>query len=285
MANNTIESLVSYFRTELKNRYDKEEIEQFIIISFNEILGFSRTDIILKKSDRINESDLVKFNFVVDELKKNCPIQYIFGHTEFYGMTLNVNKNVLIPRPETEELVQWIINECPKNNFSILDIGTGSGCIAIALKKYFSEADIFAMDVSAEAIKIAQENANLNNVKIIFLQTDILNFNSEYFLTKLDVIVSNPPYVCLSEKVLMNDNVFNYEPHLALFVEDNDPLLFYKKIIAFAKINLKPAGKLFFEINESQGNNLIDFLEINDAKNIILKKDLNGKNRMLYCNF
>ncbi|HVA99171.1 MAG TPA: peptide chain release factor N(5)-glutamine methyltransferase, partial [Bacteroidia bacterium] len=281
----SIEAVVSYFRKELISFYDKEEIEQFIYISFNEIIGFSRADLILKKADKINESDLVKFSWVVKQLKNNCPIQYIFGRTEFYGIPLKVNNNVLIPRPETEELVQWIINDNKNSKNNILDIGTGSGCIAIALKKNILNATIFAIDISGEALKIAKENAKLNHVEINFSEIDILNFNDENKFPKFDVIVSNPPYVCVSEKQLMKENVLNYEPHLALFVADKEPLLFYKKIIAFAKKVLNPNGKLFFEINESQGELLLDYLDKNGAKNYLLKKDLNGKNRMLQCQF
>lgn len=286
---NHVKSIVRFFQDELGWSYSSEEIENFIFYTFNHFLGFSRTDISLKAETTVTESELLKFNDVVKRLKKKEPIQYILGEAWFYGLRLNVNNHVLIPRPETEELVDRVIKDVKvkqsgSEELNIIDVCTGSGCIAIALKKNLAFANIFALDVSIEALKVAEHNAILQKTKLNFIQADILTPVKEIDDIKFDIIVSNPPYVLETEKEAMDKNVLDHEPHLALFVSNDDPLLFYKAIIAFAVRNLKPNGSLFFEINETKGNDLKEFLVERGFKGEIIK-DLSGKDRMLKAQF
>ena len=227
-----------------------------------------------------------KFQKAIFRLKIHEPIQYIIGETEFYGLPFKVNKHTLIPRPETEELVEWIYIEFSNqqstiNNQQFLDIGTGTGCIAISLAKNLPNAKVSALDISEEALKIAQQNAEMNKVKIDFFQTDILA--AETLPKKYDVIISNPPYVRELEKKQMQQNVLKHEPESALYVSNEDPLLFYRAISHLAKKHLNPEGKLFFEINEYLADELTALLEGEGFKNIQVKKDIFGKDRMIKC--
>lgn len=284
---NKIADVVRFFRDELEGCYPKEEVETFIAYCFEEYLGLKHADIFLNINDTITESELLKLNFAVKDLKQNKPIQYILGKADFYGLKFLVNKHVLIPRPETEELVDLIIKE-PGTSLptSILDIGTGSGCIPIALKKNIPKAFIYALDVSLAALAVAKQNATMNNVHVDFFQFDILSgkFPLPDREIKFDIIVSNPPYICNSEKEQMQKNVLDYEPHIALFVCDNDPLLFYKIIADFALKHLKQNGKLYFEINRAFGLETKLMLENKGFKNVLLIKDLNNNNRILQGN-
>ncbi|MES2395291.1 MAG: peptide chain release factor N(5)-glutamine methyltransferase [Bacteroidota bacterium] len=310
---NKIADVVRFFRDELKNTYEKDELETFIAYCFEEYLNLKRADIFLNFDVTISESELLKFNFAIKDLKQHKPIQYIFGKADFYGLKFIVNKHVLIPRPETEELVQLIIsrtkkqesraeNQEPGTNVQepsaknqdlahlalpifILDIGTGSGCIPVALKKNIPLAKVYALDISAEALDIAKQNAELNTVDVEFFQHNILSANDMLPDSdlKFDIIVSNPPYICVSEKEQMQNNVLDHEPHLALFVNDNDPLLFYRSIADFALKNLKQNGELYFEINQAFGPETKLLLEKRGFKNIVLVKDINNNNRILYC--
>ena len=272
------------FLNELASLYDEKEIESFFYLVLEKFHHLKRIDLALNPEMILDEKQASLWNSVVVELKKQKPIQYILGVTEFYGLPFLVNENVLIPRPETEELVDLIItNESRENReegkVSILDIGTGSGCIAISLAKNLSNAEVFAIDVSEEALEVAKKNALLNNVDVTFLLKDILKVeNLEH---QFDTIVSNPPYVRNLEKAAINPNVIDYEPHLSLFVADNDALLFYKKITQLAKINLKPKGKLYFEINQYLGKETIALLESFGFKNVTLHKDIYGNDRMI----
>jgi len=285
---NKIADVVRFFRDELKSLYEKEEIETFMAYCFEEYLNLQRADIFLNGSATISESELLKFSFAVKGLKHYKPIQYILGKADFYGLKFMVNQHVLIPRPETEELVQLIIKEKSSSQLpiSILDIGTGSGCIPIALKKNIPSANIYALDISTEALEVAKQNAVMNNVYVEFFQHDILSSGSPLPNPdlKFDIIVSNPPYICISEKEQMQKNVLDYEPHLALFVSDEDSLLFYKFITDFALKHLKQNGKLYFEINQAQGLETKQMLESKGFKNILLIKDLNNNNRILQGN-
>ena len=288
IASNKIKDVIRFFREELHGLYDEAEIETFIAFCFEDFINVKRFEISLKANDTISESELLKFNFAVKELKKHKPIQHILGKADFYGLKFIVSKNVLIPRPETEELVQLVIKENQYNSildtsYSILDIGTGSGCIAIALKKNIPDAGIYAIDVSEEALMIAEQNAELNNVNINFIKQDILSsvLANELFKKTLDLIVSNPPYIRELERKQMSANVLNYEPHLALFVPDDNPLIFYKGIANFAIKHLKPQGKLYLEINEYFGEETKELLEKKGFKDVVLIKDINGKNRIL----
>jgi len=268
------------FSKQLSEKYPKTEIDTFFFILVEEYLDLQRIDTVLKPEFLITTNKLSLLNSALQRLQNEEPIQYILGKTEFYGFSFLVNKNTLIPRPETEELVETILEGA--NTFKalqILDIGTGSGCIPISLAKKLPKATIFAIDVSKEALAIAKQNASRNNVAINFLQEDILK--AEILAQKFDIIVSNPPYVRALEKVAIKNNVLANEPHLALFVEDNNPLIFYDKIANLAKKYLRKNGMLYFEINEYLGKEMIDLLVLKGFKDIQLKKDLFGKDRIL----
>ena len=284
----------SNFIEELISIYDKEELESFFFIISEFLHQKKRIDLALEPNFSINENELEKWNLIVTELKQEKPIQYILGETEFYGLRFLVNENTLIPRQETEELVELIINENSKieiPNPKILDIGTGSGCIAISLAKNLPNAKVYALDVSEKALEIAKKNSNINEVEVNFINKSILEiedltFPSTFNLqptTFFDIIVSNPPYVRNLEKEEIKKNVLDYEPHLALFLEDDDALLFYRKIAQLAKINLAEKGKLYFEINQYLGKETVELLENLDFKNVELVKDIYGNDRMISC--
>lgn len=285
-----IHEVIERFRTELKELYSSEEIENFIFFSMNEYLGYTRRHLQLKANQSLEEKNIVRFQTIISELKNYKPIQYILGNTEFYGLRMRVNKHVLIPRPETEELVEQILQDAKgKTNLNIIDIGTGSGCIAIALKKHLPDATVSAIDISEEALLVAKQNAILNQTLITFLQGDILDISlPSSFQTeqkskgcKYDIIVSNPPYVCESDKNLLSKNVVDYEPHIALFVKDDSPFIFYNAIADFALHDLSHNGKLYFEINETLGKEVKDILGKKGFKNVELKKDMSGKDRIV----
>lgn len=269
-----VSNILSYFRQELSAVADEREITSWYYISMQYLLVYNRSDCIINSNQVLNKSQLSKIKQIVAELKINKPIQYILGITGFYGLKIKVNEHTLIPRPETEQLVDWILKE---NFVAALDIGTGSGCIPIALAKH-TDAKVLAIDVSEDALLIAEENAKNNEVEIDFIHQDILQTNS---LQKVDLIVSNPPYVLESEKEIMQENVLDYEPELALFVEDKNPLIFYKKIASLAINFLNENGKLFFEINAKFGKETIEMLADIGFVNIELKKDMNDKDRMI----
>ncbi len=278
----SILSLKQYFKTELNNLYPKKEITNFFNILIEEILHLSRVEIALEPNKIIKNPKLNIFLLATQQLKQEKPIQYIVGNTEFYGLNLKVNKGVLIPRPETEELVSWIIDDWDSvKNITILDIGTGSGCIAISLAKNLPNATIFALDVSENALEIAKYNAIKNQVNITFLNRNILmlkNLNQ-----KFDIIVSNPPYVREIEKKEIQKNVLDNEPHLALFVKDDNALLFYDKIGDFAKEHLTKNGNLYFEINQYLAKETLNLIKEKGFKNCILKQDIFDNDRMLKC--
>lgn len=277
-----IADVIKFFRQELNDIYDPGEIETFILYCFEAYLNFNKTDLILSATENVTESELLKFNFAVKQLKQQRPIQYILGVADFYGLKFKVDEQVLIPRPETEELVDLIIREQKyKQELSVLDIGTGSGCIAVALKKNLFQAKVSALDISNEALAIARQNAQSNQVDITFFQEDILNWKPNK-PEKYDCIVSNPPYICFSEKGDMHKNVLEHEPHLALFVPNDDPLLFYNSIADFALKYLQTGGKLYFEINASYGLKTRQMLERKGFKNPTIINDLNNKNRILH---
>ena len=278
-----ISEINSLFRDELKNIYPFDEIEALIFFTFNECLGFTKNEIKTNADQLIKKEDADRIKNIVTQLKQHKPIQYIIGSTEFYGIKLKVNEHVLIPRPETEELVDIIIKDHSQTliaNHTILDIGTGSGCIAIALKKNIPTATVAAIDISEKAIDQAKQNAKLNNVTINFLQQDVLKSFSHADI-KYNIIVSNPPYICHSEKRKMDKNVLDHEPNIALYVPDEDALLFYKAITNFAINHLEHGGKLYFEINEKYGDGVTDLLIKRGFNNVILRKDMSGKERMV----
>ena len=279
----TLKSLKTYFINSLVDYYPETEVNSFFYILTLHILNKRRIDVSLNYDIEVFNNDKIKFQDSIERLKKHEPIQYIIGKTEFYGLPFKLSNNVLIPRPETEELVDWVISKfkSQKSKIRVLDIGTGSGCIAISLAKNLPDCKIVALDISSEALKIAKENAKLNNVEVKFIAADILNWNLELDNLKFEVIVSNPPYVRALEKNQMKKNVLDFEPHLALFVEDEDSLLFYRKIIQLTNKILKSKGQLFFEINEYLGKETVKLLRDNGFEEIELKSDIFGKDRII----
>ncbi len=275
----------STFLQELSSLYDEKEIESFFYIVLECFHNIKRIDLALNPEMEMDAMQLLRWESVLSELKKEKPIQYIVGATEFYGLPFLVNGNTLIPRPETEELVEWILEstkyEIQSTRFRILDIGTGSGCIAISLAKNLPNAQVSAIDVSEKAFATANRNAEINEVNVDFILKNILE--TEDLNEQFDIIVSNPPYVRNLEKAEIKPNVLEFEPHLALFVDDNDALLFYRKIAQLAMKNLSENGQLYFEINQYLGKETVKLLEILGFKNIILKKDIYGNDRMIRC--
>ncbi|MCF8321090.1 MAG: peptide chain release factor N(5)-glutamine methyltransferase [Flavobacterium sp.] len=276
-----------YFIESLLPFYDEMEAESFFYLILEHKHQLRRIDLALDADKEFSEKDISNWNVILEKLKIQIPIQYILGTTHFYGLEFTVDKNVLIPRPETEELVDWIVKLnsklSKKQNLKILDIGTGSGCIAISLAKNIANSEVFAVDISETALAVAQENAKRNKVNVTFLNKNILE--TTHLDQKFDIIVSNPPYVRNIEKAEIKPNVLDNEPHLALFVSDNDPLIFYKKIAVLAAANLNPNGQLFFEINQYLGKETQELLETIGLKNIELRKDIYGNDRMIACNF
>lgn len=286
-----ISELKSSFKSSLEGLYPSEEVQSFFDILADKYLSLSRIQIALKPDAKVSEEDSERFEKAILRLKKQEPIQYIIGETEFYGLLFKVNQHTLIPRPETEELVEWIVSEQASatqkdNSITVLDIGTGSGCIAISLARNLPNSEVNAVDISSEAIKMARHNAVENGVAVEFFQTDVLKAKSlpsgaVQSEKRYDIIVSNPPYVRELEKEQMQPNVLEYEPETALFVHDNDPLLFYRVISRLAKTSLKPGGTLFFEINEYFGNEVVALLKDDGFTNIEVKQDIYGKDRMV----
>lgn len=272
-----------FYHEQLQDVYSKDEINELLYISFSHVLNFSREDMQLRKEEFLNQSDLIIVYDIAKDLATKKPIQYILNEAWFYGEKYFVNENVLIPRPETEELVELICNENKQNSLTLLDIGTGSGCIPISIKKKKSDCNVHALDVSKAALEVARRNANDLRAPVTFYEIDILKTPSiEHF--KFDIIVSNPPYIAKNEAHTMNETVLQFEPHLALFVENNDPLLFYKVIADFALTNLNSLGKLYFEINQRLGKEVIELLENKGFSNVTLHKDLSGNDRMISSN-
>jgi release factor glutamine methyltransferase len=286
-----LKTFKSKMLTALSSIYDEQEIESFFYLLLESYQGKKRIDLALNPDMEMDALQLIQWESALSELLNQKPIQYIIGATEFYGLPFMVNENTLIPRPETEELVDWIVAESRNSatgSLKILDIGTGSGCIAISLAKNLPNAEVFAVDVSEKALAVAKKNADTNKVKVNFIQADILKINdlvelptSNFQLpTHFDIIVSNPPYVRHLEKAEIKPNVLEHEPHLALFVEDTDALLFYRKIAELAKENLAEKGKLFFEINQYLGKETLQLLEKFGFNSTELKKDIYGNDRM-----
>ncbi len=268
------------FHQQLKEIYIENEIDSLFFIALEYVTSISKIEYILQKEEEISEEKLIELKFILEELTKNKPIQYITKNAYFYGLNFYVNDKVLIPRQETNELVDWVLMSVTHSKpIKILDIGTGSGCIAITLKKNLPLSEVFAIDISNEAIQVAQKNANNNQVEINFLQKNILEIND--LKSNFDIIISNPPYVRELEKLEMAPNVLDNEPHLALFVPDNNPLLFYEKITEIALKNLTEDGMLFFEINQYLSAETKKMIENKGFKNVTLRKDLQENYRMI----
>ncbi|SOD14277.1 peptide chain release factor N(5)-glutamine methyltransferase [Pedobacter xixiisoli] len=287
--------LAILYQEKLSALYDEDEIQSLFLIALEDVLNYKKTDYILNKQELVPDTALLKLNNILLGLAKGTPIQYIIGRTEFYGLKFKVNSSVLIPRPETEELVKWILERCQSTAVSgqdsqvvnlnskvvnILDIGTGSGCIAIALKKHLPKAYVSAVDVSSAALSTAKDNGILNEVGVSFIEDDILDYKETYPV-KFDIIVSNPPYIKEDEKPEMHENVLANEPHTALFVSNEKPLIFYEAIADFALLHLKKDGQLFFEINANLGRETIRMLDLKGFTDIRLRLDMQGKERMI----
>ncbi|WP_024770509.1 peptide chain release factor N(5)-glutamine methyltransferase [Aquimarina macrocephali] len=276
-----IKDLRANFTNSLSRIYDSEEILSFFYILSEEILGLKRVDVAMHLDKILTIDEKANFDKARRRLEKQEPIQYIIGETYFYGIPFMVNENVLIPRPETEELVGWIIEDQKKDkqSITILDIGTGSGCIAISLAKKIPEAKVYAIDISEQAIQVARDNAKKNQADITFIKADILEVKELF--QDFDIIVSNPPYVRELEKKEMRSNVLDNEPQQALFVSDNEPLLFYKKITDLAKEKLKENGGLYFEINQYLGVETKNMIKSKGFKSVEVRKDLYNNERMI----
>lgn len=280
----TTEEIKAYFEEELKGLYSSAEIKNFFFYVLSDLLCVSKLAILSEPYKKIDEKIVQRVKAIVLELKKMVPVQYVLGKADFYDMVLRVSPSVLIPRPETEELVDWIIKDYKDKKISVLDVCTGSGCIALALKNNLPASRITAIDVSKEALEVAKKNALALGLEVEFLEADALTPEAKLNPADYDVIVSNPPYVLPSEKEHMQKNVLEYEPQQALFVPENDPLLFYKAIASF----VKKGGRnitLYFEINETKGRELIDLLSNMGYQEITLRKDINGKDRMIKCTY
>ena len=271
------------FTTVLQGVYDKEEVHCFFYILCDFFLQYSRFEVSMALDTIVSAKNITAFDMALLRLKKQEPIQYILGTTEFYGLTFKVNEHTLIPRPETEELVDWVLSNLHDQDsmLDILDIGTGSGCIAISLAKNIPTARVSGIDISEKTLEVAQENAIKNQVLVSFCKKDILETTA--LKNKYDVMVSNPPYVRQLEKKAMNANVLDYEPGLALFVPNEDPLLFYRKIAQLAMVSLQTRGWLYFEINEYLSKEMDVLLKDIGFANIEIKKDFREVPRMIKC--
>lgn len=277
---NLLSRLKPVFRSQLEKLYDHKEAENLVNLLINHYLGLTRTDQALNSGLRLSESELLNFHFAVKRLLNSEPIQYVLGETEFYGLKLEVNPNVLIPRPETEELAKMIISKGFENK-RILDIGTGSGSIAIALQKNLKKCRITGLDISEKALQTAKKNALINEVNVEFIKADIRNSEELIHLGVFDIIVSNPPYVTHQDKKLMNRNVLDWEPLNALFAPEDNPLFFYNKILKFSNKHLSDNGQIFLEINENYGQELITRIKAHSFSQIILYQDFRGKDRFI----
>lgn len=274
-----IKDIKTIWKQQLAHLYPQEEALSLFYLVVEKKFGWSRLNLALQVDKKLQEPEHTYLNTVLSRLKTGEPVQYILGETEFYGLPFKVNAHVLIPRPETEELVSWVLEDGKISEPKILDIGTGSGCIPITLAKKLPKARVFAIDVSEEALKVARENADKNQTQVHFAKVDILD--PIYKETEFDYILSNPPYVRWSEKEMMRKNVLDYEPDLALFVKDDDPLLFYRKILEFAEKHLQKEGFIYFEVNEFLKADLEALFKEKRCKSIEFRKDGFGKLRMV----
>lgn len=280
----TVNDYKKRFLNQLPAFYDETERLNLFYMAMEFVLNYNKADVVLNGNESILVENQQKIDEVFNRLQNNEPIQYITQQANFFGYDFKVSPATLIPRPETEELVDWVLTEMkkqPQKNWRVLDIGTGTGCIPITIKKEFPFAKVFAIDISVDALKIAQENAINLKADVTFIQQDILQTEQ---LDAYDIIISNPPYVRNLEKAEINENVLQHEPHLALFVDDNDPLIFYRKITQLAYKSLHENGMLFFEINQYLGNEMQEMVSAY-FKTIELKKDFIQNDRMMKADF
>ena len=288
ISNKNISELRNIFLSELSDLYDVNEIKSIFNILIEHFAVLSRTEILLNPNQMLDNSVVQQLDKSLEDLKKNMPVQYFTEKVFFDDLELTVKPGVLIPRPETEELI-GIISKRFQNRkneqLNILDIGCGSGCISISLKKRFSNWNVFALDISEEALIIAKHNAEINLAEIIFVKQNILEQTKNFDLPNFDLIVSNPPYVCESEKQVMRKNVIQFEPEKAIFVKDNSPFIFYEAILNFTKNHCKDKTSVFVEINERFPNELSTLFESNGFKNIEILKDIHEKSRFISCDY
>ena len=278
---NLVKDIRNHYYEQLCSVYDKDESNAMILILLKHYFNIDRVKMALEPNLRLSESEILKIHFAVKDLLKNKPIQYIIGKTEFCDLKFKVNESVLIPRPETSELVRLIVNSRQPSAISnIIDIGTGSGCIAISLAKVFPHSQVYAMDISEKALTTAKENAIDNNVNVTFIHDDILSLRDN-IERKFDIIVSNPPYVRELEKAEMRDNVLKWEPHNALFVTDDNPLIFYRSILEFAKEYLNENGEIWFETNEFLGKEMTSLCKEFGYSDVKIFKDFRDKERFM----
>jgi release factor glutamine methyltransferase len=283
---NKIGDILNFYKGRLIPDYDEKEADSLLFMLIEEFAGISKALVLSEPERTISESELLKIHFAVKDLNSFKPIQYILAKTEFYGLKLEVNPCVLIPRPETEELVELIIRENQtRKNIRVIDVGTGSGCIAIAIKKKLPDITLVAVDISEQAIRTASKNAIQNNTTIEFKVVNFLDKGTWSGLEWFDIIVSNPPYVRVSEKEFMKKNVLNYEPEEALFVDDKNPLIYYKAIAEFACQNLMKSVKVYCEINQYLGKDVMTLFSEAGFEDVVIVKDLFGNDRFLKATF
>lgn len=264
---------------------EEGEAKAVTMLLFEKLFGLSQTDVLMGKAEGLEAADVQRLNQCVDRICSGEPVQYVLGKTDFMGMELKVSPAVLIPRPETEELVNEVLNAAADGkSLRILDIGTGSGCIALAIKKLLPQAEVTAWDISPEALRVARNNAEQLGLDICFEQRDILSTNLSVMSEVFDLIVSNPPYICRQESELMERRVTDFEPHAALFVPDDDPLLFYRAITRFASVALRAGGQLFFEINRRFGGQVCELMRREGFEGVTLKTDQFDNPRIVYGN-
>lgn len=288
IAANTVAAVISYYKKELAAIYSESELKHIVSWILQKQFGLSPAEILANPHRRINESDLTPLERMCAELKNHRPVQYVLGEAEFYGYRFRVNEAVLIPRPETEEMAECIVKDIRAlgKPVRVLDIGTGSGCIAVALKKQFPEADVYALDISDAALEVAVENASLNDAVVTFFKADILSERAEEVIIaacgadKFDIVVSNPPYVLLTEKDTLHARVRGYEPHVALFVSDEDPILFYRRIAKMASMLLRKEGLLWFECHSAHARAVAQMLDEVRYKDVTVYHDLSGLMRL-----
>lgn len=276
----TIQEATKTLRTSLESIYDPREASNIAGLVMEKLTSFNRIDRITYKDRRLSDESLVKLQQFSNELLAHRPLQYVLNEAWFFGRKFYVDENVLIPRPETEELVEWILQEI-SSTASVLDVGTGSGCIPISISKKKPDTIVYACDISLEALKVAEKNAALHSAGIQLVEIDILRPEAASSLPLVDLIVSNPPYIPSLERHDIARHVKEYEPTLALFVPDQDPLIFYRCIASLAKTNLKQGGAIYLEIHEKMGALVSDLFRNAGFKNIMLKKDMQGRDRML----
>ncbi len=282
----TVKDVFETFKQQLNINYDALELEAITLLTLSEVTGRSNAQLKAFPESEIAEDQSKAISIILEKLKTGMPVQYAIGYTEFFGLRFKVTPAVLIPRPETEELVAWILAEVKTENVQpvrFLDVGTGSGCIAISLKKYLPSVQAWALDISKDALNMASENALTNNIDVNFIEADILDDQLEHKFTidNYSIIVSNPPYVTEADQQYMHSRVIGFEPHTALFVNDQHPLIFYKAIADFANLKLTGGGLLFFEINESYGEQVVNLLRHKGFINVELRQDMYGKDRMV----